>query len=101
MSGTRREKFERFLDSGGPWKNPLPTALRIAAELHFGTLILFAVLATARKGIGAGAGGLFSAGLAWTVTHVRGANSPASWWITVVGFTILGIFMCIVAVAAE
>jgi hypothetical protein len=93
-----QDRSERSLDAGGQWHNPLPPALRIAAELHFGTWIFVAVVAALKEGPGPGIFMLLIAGLASGLTHTRGANSRASWWTLVVMMTVLGAFLCVVVV---
>jgi len=84
--------FERSDRAMPMWPDSLPPVLRIAAELHFGAMILFAIIGAVRYGPGAGAGGLFAAALGWMQTHFRGRGRPGIWWINVVMFTIMGIF---------
>lgn len=100
MDGSRGERFQRLLDSGGTWDNPLPRPLRIAAELNFGTFILVSILAVAKAGI-VGAFMFFPAALMYGLIHTRGATSPAAWWFMVVIGTIVGAFMCFVALVAD
>lgn len=92
----RRARFEYYMDSGGPWDNPLPRALRVAAEWNFGTWILVAILGVLREGLWPGSFMFVPAVLATVVTHTRGATSPAFWWFSVVGFTLFGAFLCFV-----
>lgn len=98
MSGSRRQKFEDSLDFRGRWRNPLPPSLRIAAELQFGTVILFAILIGVKEGPAFGLGGILMAVMAWLHTHFRAADSPANWWISVVLFTVAGAFFSVAVV---
>lgn len=95
MNGPRRGRFERIAYSPG-WQNPLPPALRLIAELHFGTLIFVAIAAGVKEGLGAGAFMLFVASLAFFITRIRCADSPAAWWISVVMFTAMGVLLCVI-----
>lgn len=98
MKGSRRESFRFASDSHGPWRNPLPPVLRVAAEVHVGAWVVFTILAAAKKGLVGTAAGIFLGMLAWGQTHFRGRTSPVIWWTNVVVFTIFGAFMCIVVV---
>lgn len=95
MSESRGDRFERFLDSEQQWHNPLPPALRRAAELHFGTLVVAAIILGVKKGIGGAAFFLVVAWLLSAATRTRGATSPATWWLGVVVGTVFGAFVCV------
>ena len=92
----RRDRFERFLDSDQKWDNPLPPALRHAAELNFGTWLVAAVILAVKKGVGGAAFLLVVAWLMSGLTRTRGAYSQATWWMGVVFCTVFGVFLCVV-----
>lgn len=93
---SRRERFEYYLDSGRPWDNPLPPALRVAAEWAFGTLIFATILMILKRGFWPGIFMLVPATLMAGLTRSRGSTSPASWWFIVLMNTIFGAFLCFV-----
>jgi hypothetical protein len=95
MSESRRDRFERFLDSDQKWDNRLPPALRRAAELNFGTWFVAAVILAVKKGIGGAAFFLIAAWLMSEATRTRGAYSQATWWLGVVFGTVFGVFLCV------
>lgn len=39
--------------------------------------------------------------MAWFITRYRRADSPASWWICVVVFTLFGAVLCAFALVGE
>jgi hypothetical protein len=95
MSESRRDRFERFLDSDQKWDNRLPPALRRAAELNFGTWFVAGIILAVKKGIGGGAFFLVVAWLMWGLIRTRGAYSQATWWIGVVFGTVFGGVLCV------
>lgn len=82
------------------WQARLPRGLRTAAEWQFGTWIVFAVLATIQGELIALPMSLaFSFFLflllsGWS--EGKRFNSPVTWWVAVVGFSLLAAFGAVI-----